>query len=115
MTLNDAYIILVSETLVAQDIAQTIADFDPAAHVILVTNPAEIETALADVGSLSVAFIAGNPHSFVGSPVEQAIRARGGRTVLLGVEAETTGPTADFDVLAQPFDTDAVLNKLRTG
>ena len=113
MPVTCAYIILVSETLVAQDIAQTIADFDPGAEVILARTAEEAEAALCEIDTVAVAFIGGNPRGFVGSPVAKAIAERGGRAVLLGVEAEATGATADFDVLAQPFDTDAVLGKLR--
>jgi len=113
MSLNYAYIVLVTEALVGQDIAQTIADFDPAAHVILVASLAEAEAALAQIDTVAVAFVAGKPHCFAGSHFAAAITARGGRLVLLGVEAEASGPTADFDVLTQPFDTDAVIRKLR--
>jgi len=40
---------------------------------------------------------------------------RGGRVVLLGVEAEAAGPSPVYDVLPQPFDTDAVLATLLNG
>ncbi len=99
---------MVPETLVAQDIALTIADFDPAAAVIFAKSAAEAETALGSVAHLAVAFVSDRPSTFVPSALASAIADRGGRVVMLGIEAESTGPTPQFDVLTQPFDIDAV-------
>ncbi len=92
----------------------TIADYDRGARVIVVRMPADAEAALVDVSELKVAFVAARPSNFRGSSLERAIVQRGARLVMLGIEAESVGPTPDFDVLSQPFDTDAVLAKLAT-
>ncbi|MES2664505.1 MAG: hypothetical protein V4712_00295 [Pseudomonadota bacterium] len=107
-----SYLVMVPETLVAQDIALTIADHDPAAEVIFAKSAPEAEKALGTVTALAVAFVADRPSLFVPSALASAIAARGGHVILLGIEAESTGPTPDFDVLYQPFDIDAVIAKL---
>lgn len=107
-----SYLVLVPEMLVAQDIALTIADFDPAAEVICAKSQHEAQAALGRVGALTLAFVSDRPSTFVQSPLASAIAERGGRVVMLGIEAENTGPTETFDVLHQPFDTDAVMAKL---
>lgn len=109
------YLVQVTEAVVAFDIAQTITDFDPASEVICVRSFAEAEQALSTIGTLEIAFVADCPGRFVGSALHRRLVERGGRVVLLGLEAETTGPTPMFDVLAQPFNTDAVLAKLHAG
>jgi len=109
------YLVLVTETLVAQDIAQTITDFDPASKVICAGSLAAAEVAVAAEHAIEIAFVAGNPGQFAQSALHRGLIARGSRVVLLGYEAEASGPTPVFDVLQQPFDTAAVVAKLLAG
>ena len=109
------YLVLVTETLVACDLAQTIADFDPCAQVICANSAEEAEEALACLASIEIAFVAQGPTRFAGTPLHRGLTIRGGRVVLLGVEAEDHGPSSVFDVLMQPFNTDAVMAKLQAG
>lgn len=110
-----SYLVLVRETLVACDLAQTIVEFDPQARVICATSVEEAEAALADLTSVEIAFVAEGPTRFAGTPLHVGLTIRGGRVVLLGLEAEDHGPSSVFDVLMQPFNTDAVVAKLRAG
>ena len=107
------YLVLVTETVVAYDIALTISDFDRSAKVICATSMAEAEAAIAQTDSVEIAFIADCPTSFTGSALHHDLVVRRARIVLLGIDAEVSGPTPAFDVLEQPFDTDAVLAKLQ--
>lgn len=106
------YLIVMREVLIAQDIAQTIADHDPGAQVIIALTVAEAIAALEPVTELVIAFIADQPARFGQSVLSVAITARGGRVVMLGEDAETTGPNRNWDVLYQPFTTDAVIERL---
>ncbi len=108
-----AYLVLVTETVVACDIAQTISDFDTTAYVVCAATISEAEAAMTDLESVEIAFVAGCPRKFDGSALHRDLVMRGARIVLLGIEAEVVGPTPAFDVLSQPFDTDAVLAKLQ--
>ena len=110
-----SYLVLVPEMLVAHDIALTISDFDAGAVVICARSKGEAVAALYLVSTLEIAFIADCPGVFLGSDLHSHILAKGGRVVMLGVEAERKGPTSVFDVLCQPFDTEAVIAKLRAG
>lgn len=106
---SDAYLIVLRELVIAQDIAQTIGDVDPAARIIVTATPTEALAALADVDRLAVAFVSALPEQFDDLPLRQAIARRGGRAVLLGHEAETAGPSDKWDVLPQPFSTQTVI------
>ena len=106
------YLIVMREVVIAQDLALTITDSDPGAQVIIAATEAEAVAALGSVQSLVLAFIADRPARFARSGLARAVAQRGGRVVLLGDEAEATGPTKAWDVLEQPFNTDAVLAKL---
>jgi hypothetical protein len=106
------YLIVMKEVLIAQDLALTIADYDTNASIIIASTHAEAEAALATVNSLEMAFVANAPSQFKTSMLARTIRQRNGRVVLLGSEAEEVGPTQCWEVLNQPFSTDAVLKLL---
>lgn len=108
----DTYLIVLRELLIAQDLASTITDRDPTARVLLAATPDEGLAALAAIPRLTAAFVSATPADFASSLLGAAIRARHGRVILLGVEAEASGPSTDWDVLVQPFDTVAVLGVL---
>lgn len=112
---SSAYLVVIREVIVANDIAQTIAHHEPGAHVIIAATHAQAVTALGPVATLAIAFISERPAQFAQSGLCTAIAARGGRVVLLGEDAEVTGPNADWSVLYQPFTTDAVIAKLTGG
>ncbi len=107
------YLVFIKETLIARDIAEIITDFDPDADVICAASLADAQSSLVDARTVEIAFVAGAPSAFLETPLHHSIVARGGRLVLLGLEAEAVGPTSIFDVLTQPFDTSAVMAKLR--
>ena len=103
-----SYLILVQPMLVAVDIGQAIADFVPRAEVILVQCAAEASEALQLAKSIHVAFLGLAPESDKGWHLADDVRARGGRVVFIGDEAEDRGPRPDCMVLERPFDTDAI-------
>ncbi len=103
------YLVVVPEVLIAQDLKLTITDYDAGAQVIQATTVADAEIALTGVKALAVAFLADQPNNFANSPLARAIARRGGRVVLLGEGAKTTGPTDHWGVLQMPFSTAAVL------
>lgn len=108
----ETYLIVLRELLIAQDLATTITDRDPTARVVLAATPDEAVVALAGIPLVTVAFVSATPGDYVSSSLGPAIKARHGRVILLGFEAEASGPSQDWDVLPQPFDTVAVLGVL---
>lgn len=108
-TKGATYLIVLRQAVVAQDLALMIAEYDPAAQVIVASSQELGAAALDSVQCLSHAFVAANPDKFAGSALAKAILARKGRSILLGSEAEAVGPTQDWDVLQQPFFSDAAL------
>jgi hypothetical protein len=109
---GQTYLIVMPDVLIAQDLELTIRDHDPQACVIWCKTAAGAAAALTPVASLSIAFLADQPRAFAKSHLASAIRERGGRVILLGEEAEATGPTQDWSVLHRPFSTAAVLAHL---
>ncbi len=109
------YLVVLGDYLVLRDIADTIAQHDSGATIIAAT---EAEAALREierVRELEVAFIEAGPADFAGSDLAHAIRARAGRVVLLGDEAEEASGRFDLPVLVRPFRTLDVLRYLRAG
>ncbi len=98
-----AYLVALRHAVVAQDIAQTVAEFDPAAPVIVAASSAEAVQALEGVGEVALAFVGEGPRGFRASPLAEALARRGASVVLMGGEAEVEGEAAGFAVLARPF------------
>ena len=108
----DTCTIVLRDHLIAQDLATTITDRDPSARVIHAATPDEAVAALADIPQVAVAFVSATPADYGSSSLGPAIKARHGRVILLGIEAEAIGPSQDWGVQPQPFDTVAVLGVL---
>lgn len=108
-----SYLILVQPMLVAVDIGQAIADFVPRANVIIVQSATEAGEALKLAKNIHVAFLGLAPESDKGWHLAVAVRARGGRVVFIGDEAEDRGPGQDCMVLERPFGTDAVREAIK--
>ncbi|TMV43190.1 hypothetical protein FGG78_41585, partial [Thioclava sp. BHET1] len=79
-----AYLVVLSDVLVAQDLAETIRDFVPDADIIIAPDPAQGLAALDPHACLSQAFVSLGPLDYERSPLAAAIGVRGGRVVLLG-------------------------------
>ena len=105
-------LVMMQDTVVAQDLALTISDCHPDARVIVAATPADALAQLAAVPQIWLAFVSARPRTFAQSAFAKAISARGGKVVMLGVEAEQAGPTVDWCVLPQPFTTEVVVRKL---
>ncbi len=108
-----AYLIVLKHVVVAQDIAMSIAEYDPGARVIVVASIHEAPAALADVQEITLAFVGEGPRSYAGSELHQALEARNGRVVLIGEDAELEGEAQGWAVLYRPFSSDAMLEALR--
>lgn len=98
-----AYLIVLEDYLVSQDLAEIVAWYAPAAEVIVRHALPDAVAALQPVARLAVAFVGIGPASFAASPLAAMIASRGGRVVLLGDEAERTGEAAGWAVLQRPF------------
>ena len=98
-----AYLVVVSDYIVSQDLAETVADFVPDAKVIVRPTIGDALQALERVERVAVAFVGDRPARFANSPLAAMIHAKGGRVVLLGDEAEVEGPAEGWAVLQRPF------------
>ena len=104
-----SYLILLHPELVARDVALTISDQVPTANVIMARSPESAAQALDAVTTVAVAFLAMEPDAYVKSQLAEAIRARGGRAVLISDAAEAVGQGPDWIALARPFTTECVV------
>ena len=103
------YLIVMSQVLVAQEIAMTIRNLDTGAKVFIATDRGHAVAQLQSVSRLDLAFLSKHPFAYEGSSLSRAIELRGGRAILLGSDAERASPTKDWDVMEQPFDTQALM------
>lgn len=102
---DKVFLVIVRDVLVGQDLAQTILDEYPAAHVIVVASPEDAMVALADVTAIEIAFVAAEPQTFDASPLERALVIRQGKVVLMGSWSDTGFPLASWRMLPFPFTT----------
>jgi hypothetical protein len=103
-----AYLVALRHVVVAQDIAQTVGEFDPDARVVVAASPAEAVQRIEGIGRIALAFVGEGPRGFAGSALAGALARRGASVVLMGGEAEAEGEAAGFAVLARPFGMGAV-------
>ena len=107
-----AYLVVMGDYLVAQDLAESIAYYDPTAEVILRHTVDEGAQALEFVEHIEVAFVGDAPQRFAASPFAKSLMQRGARVVLIGDEAEAQGDQAGWRVLQRPFSMSLVLAHL---
>lgn len=100
---GDVYIVMLADFVVAMDLAQTVADFSPQAHVILKANATDALEAALSADRIAVAFVGEAPQSFLQSALAEVIAQKGGRVVFVGAETEELAPDARCTILHQPF------------
>jgi hypothetical protein len=110
---RDIYLIVVENYVVSTDLAQTVAEYDPGALVIVKTSMQAAEMALQFVEKVCLAFVEAGPARFAASALAVQVEAKGGRVVLLGDEAEASaaaaGSEGEWSILPRPFSTDQVV------
>lgn len=107
------YVIVLGQVVVAQDIAQAIAEYDPGATVITTPRREDAVAALYGMeGRLAAVFINTPPRLLADDRLGTAARARGGQIVLIHDEAEVEGERDGYLVLPRPFTTDLVVATL---
>lgn len=104
-----AFLIVLDDSIVAQDLAETVSEHDPAAGLIPCRTLDEAIAALAHVERIAVAFVEAGPAEFAASPLAGLIAAKGGRVVLIGDDAEDSARMCGHAVLQRPFSTEMVL------
>jgi hypothetical protein len=110
------YLIVLRHVLVAQDIAMTIAEFDPGARILTSASGAEALPLLRGVERIAMAFVGKGPQRASAPPRwPRPWRNVVGRVVLMGEEAEAQGEAQGFAVLVRPFGTGDVLAHLDPG
>lgn len=103
------FLVLVCPALVALDIGLTLSDDAPAARIITVQTTQEATSALVSVTSLTAAFLSVSPATSENSTLLGAIRARGGRIILIDHAAEAAELSPEWSVLERPFTSADIL------
>ncbi len=97
------YLIVLKDYLVALDLAESISDFDAEAEIVARHSAACAIAALEAIERVAVAFVETGPDQFAASVLSGMISDRGGRVVLMGDEAESSGQARGYSVLQRPF------------
>lgn len=103
------YLIVLKHVVVAEDLAQIVSDFDPAAEVLQARDTATAVQAVRDIDALRVAFLIDDRHVDGWADLVSDIFDRGGRVVLIPrSEGPRTAPFDDCLILDRPFTTEMV-------
>lgn len=107
-SLRGAFVIVVRDVLVGQDLAQTIAEDRPEAPVIVATSLQGALVAMHEVATVEAAFVAADPKEFARSPLAFALAECGAQVVLMGLWADEPLPVTGWKRLRYPFTSDDV-------
>ena len=103
------YLVVMDEMVVAEDLRGAILEWNAAAHVAIAANLAEAELIAENAGRpLWGALVMTSPDVYLSSRLCEALAANGRQGILMGDEAERTGPGPRFRVLPRPFSTSDV-------
>ncbi|MCB2116983.1 MAG: hypothetical protein KDE00_11965 [Rhodobacteraceae bacterium] len=110
---RDTYVIAVRDYVVLADLCDTIRDLDPRAVVLSTADPGEVPNLVQQEAHLSAVLIEAGPSEVCGTLLNMAVRARGGRLILLGDDAEEAWEaarlvSAPWPTLLRPFTADIV-------
>jgi hypothetical protein len=103
------YLVVMDEMVVAEDLRGAILEWNAAAHVAIASNLSEAEQIVETAGRpLWGALVMTSPEAYLSSRLCEALAANGRQGILLGDDAERTGPGPRFRVLPRPFSTSDV-------
>jgi hypothetical protein len=105
---SPAFVIVVRDYIVAQDIALTIRDDIPHAHIVTASTLIEAEQALSPIPKVHMAFVAADPDEFERSDLAPTLEKRGARIVMMGLWPEAGQAASKWQVLQYPFTTEDV-------
>lgn len=109
MESRQTFLVIEPFAVIAEDLAMSIADFDPTAEVRIARS---MDTALAMVEPLSVVTLAvvhEDPALFMQSNLNVVLTARGAKVVLIGDTAEEATGHAGFAVMHRPYAPESVV------
>ncbi|MEW2912954.1 hypothetical protein [Leisingera sp. JC11] len=110
------YLIASRNYLVTCDICDAIQDFDPTAEISVQKGQETALPVLSRYRRIAVAFMECGSEMIVRFRIDQAVRSRGGRLVLMGSTAESEldrrSPRLQWPVLARPVSTRMIMAHL---
>ncbi|MDP3339673.1 hypothetical protein [Frigidibacter sp.] len=106
---REAYLVVLKHLVVAEDLAQIVAEFEPGAEVLRARDTTSALQAMRDIEAMRLAFLIDDRQAEGWTELVDGIVARGGRVVLIprseGIKA---APFADCLILERPFTTEMV-------
>ncbi|MDI3335567.1 hypothetical protein QKW60_04040 [Defluviimonas aestuarii] len=116
---GDVYVIAVHDFVVLKDLEDTVREFDPTATVLTTTSCDEAITKIRTQDQLAMVFIEAGPVYISAVRMDELVRARGGRIVLLGDDAEDEWDEGRsprrWPTLQRPFSSQSVLSIIIAG
>lgn len=108
-----AYLVVIRHSVVAADVAATIAELDPNARVVVAMTLPEAEDRLPGLDRIVLAVVEVAPHTLPATPFGQALAERGTRILLLGDGIDEADRWPDVAILGLPFTTGTLVAALR--
>ena len=107
---RDTYVVMATDYVVLRDLVETVRDFSPGAEIVASDRLDLVRELVSAVDRIAIAFLEAGPSRIARDGVEIAIRARGGRLVLLGDDAEDeceamARAARAWPILRRPFST----------
>lgn len=104
-----AYVICVGDAIVGRDLAETVAEFDASARILMATDANDVLAFVAGESRIGVAFLALSPADVDQHNLGREIGLRGGAVVLLGRDAEERRDAWSGELLERPFTGETVI------
>jgi hypothetical protein len=106
------YVIMLKQALIAQDVAEAIAQHEPGAKVIIARDDRSAVDALDGRGPLKAVFVDTGPQDFADMAIAAVALAAGALVILTGEAAEQAA-SGGWLVLRKPFTDEQLLDLLR--
>ncbi len=110
----ETFLVVIDNAIIAEDLAQSIVDVVPHAHIVVVKNIAMAEAAARSAGCVAMAFIVDADANFPGSPLADYLLGQRVRVVLTGDWDADQARHHGWDALPFPFATEHVHALLRS-
>lgn len=113
MRRRNAFLVLESDRLIAQDLRETLEDLDPGAVVHMAHGPSEALALLEGIEALSAAFLRLPSAELRSGPLPEAVERRGGRVVVLDARGAPCDAQARWIHTGRPYGACTIAAVLR--
>lgn len=105
---QETVLVVLKDSLIAEDLAQSIAEALPGARVVVAETLTRAETAVQDIGRVVLAFLADTPETILSSGLARMLGEQRSRVVLTGDWDSDQARKHGWEALPFPFASETV-------